>query len=195
MEEKALNEKESLELISQMIRNTQNRIEVGAGRPFLVWGYVTVFISLAVWYMVFTTHNPVWYKLWFALPLLGVLLTFLLCRNPVPGVKTYIDRVINYVWCVCGIAGFFISFVSMFIAHFPVLFIVVLLMGIGTTLTGLIIRFKPLAIAGIVGILLQTVMCIFVAGINQILVFASIFVIMMIIPGHILNYYCKKHAK
>ena len=51
MEEKALNEKESLELISQMIRNTQQKLERKNGIPFLIWGYVTVIVSLTVWYM------------------------------------------------------------------------------------------------------------------------------------------------
>ena len=37
MEEKQLNEKESLELITQMIRNTQQRIEEGMGYHFY-WG-------------------------------------------------------------------------------------------------------------------------------------------------------------
>ena len=49
MEEKPLNEKESLELITQMIRNTQKKMEKGSGLPFLIWGYVTIAVSLAVW--------------------------------------------------------------------------------------------------------------------------------------------------
>lgn len=39
MEERKLNEKESLELIAQMIQNTKNRLETNCGMPFLFWGY------------------------------------------------------------------------------------------------------------------------------------------------------------
>ena len=46
MEERKLNEKESLELIAQMIQNTKNRMETNCGMPFLLWGYTTVFTSL-----------------------------------------------------------------------------------------------------------------------------------------------------
>ena len=46
MENKKLNEKESLELISQMIQNTRTRVEKDGGTPFLIWGYGTVIISL-----------------------------------------------------------------------------------------------------------------------------------------------------
>ena len=49
MENKKLNEKESLELISQMIQNTRTRVEKDGGTPFLIWGYGTVIISLLVW--------------------------------------------------------------------------------------------------------------------------------------------------
>lgn len=38
MEERKLNEKESLELIAQMIQNTKNRLETNCGMPFLFWG-------------------------------------------------------------------------------------------------------------------------------------------------------------
>ncbi len=46
MEERKLNEKESLELIAQMIQNTKNRLETNCGMPFLFWGYTTLFVSL-----------------------------------------------------------------------------------------------------------------------------------------------------
>ena len=46
MEERKLDARESMELISRMIQNTRNRLENHAGRPFLVWGYTTVGIAL-----------------------------------------------------------------------------------------------------------------------------------------------------
>ena len=57
MEERKLNEKESLELIAQMIQNTKNRLETNCGMPFLFWGYTTLFVSLLVWFLVVTTGN------------------------------------------------------------------------------------------------------------------------------------------
>ena len=48
MEDKQLNAAESIALISRMIDNTRNRMLRNSGRPFLVWGYVTVFTTLLV---------------------------------------------------------------------------------------------------------------------------------------------------
>lgn len=194
MEDKVLNEKDSLELISRMIKNTQNNVKKGEGRPFLIWGYTTVVLTILVWYMVSTTHNNYWHGLWFLLPMVGLSLTFLLCRDRTPGVKTYIDRIVNCVWIVCGGVGFTVSVISWFDHQLSTLYIIVLLMGIGTTLTGLITRFNPIVTAGVVSLLLSF-LCLFVEGYDQLLVFAAVFVAMMVVPGHILNYYGRKMSQ
>ena len=46
MEEKKLTERESLELISQMIRSTRENMEVGSGNQFLAWGYFSALLSV-----------------------------------------------------------------------------------------------------------------------------------------------------
>ena len=103
MEERKLNEKESLELIAQMIQNTKNRLETNCGMPFLFWGYTTIFVSLLVWFLVVTTRNYYWQYLWFLLPIIAGTGTYLSTRNQQPGIKTHLDKVINYIWLVFGI--------------------------------------------------------------------------------------------
>ena len=109
MEERKLNEKESLELIAQMIQNTKNRMETNCGMPFLLWGYTTVFTSLLVWLLVTYTQNNNWQYLWFMLPIIGGTGTYLSARNQQPTVKSHLDKVISYIWLVFGTAGFLIS--------------------------------------------------------------------------------------
>ena len=46
MEDRKLNEKESLELIAQMIRNTRRNLDAGGGNMFLLWGYVGAVVTL-----------------------------------------------------------------------------------------------------------------------------------------------------
>lgn len=142
MEERKLNEKESLELIAQMIQNTKNRLETNCGMPFLFWGYTTLFVSLLIWFLVVTTRNYYWQYLWFLLPIIAGTGTYLSTRNQQPGIKTHLDKVINYIWLVFGITGFLISMLAMFFWQLPILFIILLLMGMGTTLTGLVVGYK-----------------------------------------------------
>lgn len=124
--------------------------------------------------------------LWFLIPVIAGPIMFILFRKNETGVKTYIDRVVGYVWTVIGLTGFMISMVAIFFWNLPILFIIILLMGSGTAITGLVIRFTPIAVAGFLGLALS-LLCLFTPGVNQILVFAAVFLVMMVIPGHILN--------
>lgn len=186
MEEKQLNEKESLELIAQMIRNTQQRIEKANGIPFLIWGYITILVSLAVWYMLTTTGNYYSYFLWFLIPIIGFPAMMITLKKEKKGVKTYIDKIISYVWIVIGISAFIPSLAAVFTPGFPILFLIVILISSGTAITGMIIKFKPIIFSGFAGIFLSF-LCLIVKGHESILIFALIFLVMMVIPGHILN--------
>lgn len=185
MEDKMLNEKESLELISRMIQNTRSRMVESAGTPFLIWGYATVAVSLIIWYLVTSTGNYQWHFLWFVLPAIGLPATYLSLRKREPQVKTYVDRVVSSVWTVFGCVAFAISVLS-FVRPLPILFLILMLMGMGTALTGMVIRFRAVAVGGVLG-MLSSLACLWIEGTDQILVFAAVFVFMMIIPGHILN--------
>ncbi|MDR3119564.1 MAG: hypothetical protein LBU44_09180 [Mediterranea sp.] len=197
MEERKFTEKESLELISQMIRNTQTRMEENSGTMFLIWGYLSAFTSLLVWGLLMVSFNHQWKWFWFLLPVAGSILTLLHFKKEKrkPHANTYIDRIIGYIWAVLGIAGFMLSMISIFFyVKFPILFIIALIMGIGTALTGMVIRFKPLIYSGIAGMILSVVF-LFVAWKIQLLVFAALFLFMMVIPGHILNHAARKRNK
>ena len=186
MEDKQLNAAESIALISRMIDNTRNRMLRNSGRPFLVWGYVTVFTTLLVMGAVYYFQNPKWNILWMLLPVLGALLMWLTRDKHTEGkVSTFVDRVINNVWLVMGLTAWFVSMLSLFSQiRLPILFIILLTMGMGTTITGLIIRFRPATAGGTAAIVLAPVSLI-VSGYWMPTLFAVGFVVMMIIPGHL----------
>jgi len=190
MEDKILNEKESLELISKMIQNSQQKIKAGNGVTFLIFGYTTLLISVIVYYLLRTTENN-WYNLiWLGIPVIGFVLLYFMKKKEQKYSKTYIDRVINQIWTVIVVALFFVSFLAG-IFRFPVLAILILLLGIATTLTGLIIKFKPLVIGGVLG-MISFVLPFILNGYEQVLIYGICVFVMMVIPGHILNYKGRK---
>ena len=154
----------------------------------------TLFVSLLIWFLVVTTRNYYWQYLWFLLPIIAGTGTYLSTRNQQPGIKTHLDKVINYIWLVFGITGFLISMLAMFFWQLPILFIILLLMGMGTTLTGLVVGYKTVTICGTLGAL-SSIGCLFYPGPNQILIFAPVFIFMMVIPGHVLNHAARKQKK
>ena len=147
MEDRKLEAAESLALIGRMIENTRSRMVRNSGRPLLAWGYATVLTTLAVWGAVLYFQDPRWNYLWLMLPLLGWLLMWISReKKPEGEVRTFVDRVIGNVWTVMGLSAWFVSMLALFMPmRLPILFIILLIMGMGTTVTGLIIRFTPTA--------------------------------------------------
>lgn len=189
MEDRKLDAAESLALIGRMIENTRSRMVRNAGRPFLAWGYATAATLIAVWAAVSCTGDVRWNYLWFMLPLLGGALIYFTRPKAAEGsVHTYVDRVLDLIWSVIGPATLLISTLAIcFVVRFPVAFTVLLMIGLGTTINNLIIGFKPGVAGGIAGIVLASVSLV-VTGNWHAGLFLAAFVLMTIIPGHILSY-------
>ena len=189
MEERKLEAAESLALIGRMIENTRSRMVRNSGRPLLAWGYATVLTTLIVWGAVVYFQDGRWNYLWILLPLLGWLLMWITREKKCEGeVHTFVDRVIGNIWMVMGLSAWFVSMISLFsLIRLPILFVIILIMGMGTAVTGLIIRFTPATIGGAAAIVIAPFAIIF-GNAWQPLLFIISFVVMMIVPGHILNY-------
>ncbi len=102
MEDRKLNEKESLELITQMIRNTRRNLDAGSGNMFLLWGYVCVLLTLVVWAGVGLTQNSAWMWGFLGNSVVGYLLSYIFVRKKDKSVSLYIDKVLNEMWQFMG---------------------------------------------------------------------------------------------
>lgn len=175
----------NLQYIRQMIDETRRSVSRHAGEPFLIMGYATVAVSLAVWYALRTTADPRWNFLWLLLMAAGAV-TVLRSRRRTC-VRTTLSRMIGWVWCVLSVALFPACVAVHFQPLLPILYVVTLLMGCGEAMTGLIIRQRCLTVAGLIGALILAPATLF-AGRWLLPLFAAIFVVMMIIPGHVLQH-------
>lgn len=189
MEEKNLTQQESLELISRMVKETRNNIEKGGGNIFLLWGYLTLIAALAVYAVILKTGDYRAQWLWFIIPIIGYPAMFFMLKKikREHRVVTFISKTISKIWIVMGTCALLLS-LFMFVnpTAFPILFVMALIINSGVALSGLVLEFKPISIAGFLGIFLSFSLLI-IPGLEQILVFAAFPVIMLIIPGHILN--------
>ena len=187
MDKKQMTEKESLELISQMIQNSKRNVKTNAGGPSLIWGYATVFTSILIYLgLIYIGTYQVMFG-WFLIPIIGGAGMFILSKREQPVlVKTFLDRVINYIWIVFGILSGVFS-LSAFMFQMNILFIIGVLMSAGITLTGCVTNYKPYIVSGILGALMSVLCLVFVREAFSILIFAGVFVVAMIIPGHMAN--------
>lgn len=189
MEDRKLEAAESLALIGRMIENTRSRMVRNSGRPLLAWGYATVLTTLAVWGAVLYFQDPRWNYLWLMLPLLGWLLMWISReKKPEGEVRTFVDRVIGNVWTVMGLSAWFVSMLALFMPmRLPILFIILLIMGMGNHRDGADHPLHATAVGGVAAIILAPFTLI-AGDMWQPLLFIAGFVVMMIVPGHILNY-------
>ena len=91
---------------------------------------------------------------------------------------------------ILGIAGGIAALTS-WIGGINILYVEALLMACGTAITGLVLRWRTVTLAGVASILLTPLFAV-VEGIDRLPVFAALFVVMMVIPGHIIAYKLKR---
>lgn len=194
-EKTGFDERQSLSLIFEMIQSTRERVIRDLGTPFLVMGYVTVLSTLAVWLAFERTGDYRWQLLWFSISAAGIACWVRERRKErQTRATTYVDRIVGYIWATFGIVAFLQSMLSI-LTPLPILYLTVLLMGLGTALTGLIVRFRIFTAAGLFSAVALAPACLLVERMDDCLVFAAAFLVMMVIPGHIFAYRAKHNRK
>ena len=151
MEDKAINQKESLDLISEMIRKTRNQPSTRKDfDAFLLYGYSAVAIAVMAWLAIRLTGNMRFMLIWFAmfLPYLWMSLTG---KSRKPEVTTYLDSMLANVWKVIGsmfgLTVVAIAAIGALIGHIDFSLMMPLSIiygGIGTSMTGLVITVTTL---------------------------------------------------
>lgn len=194
MEDRKLNEKESLELITQMIQNTRRNLDAGGGNMFLLWGYVGVVVTLGVLAAWSLTENTVVLWGFWALPVVGWSLSWWFGRKwrKEQRAKDYTDRIVRQVWQIIGIASCGVAgFATLYHSYEMILPLCGLLVSLGSLLTGIIIRytlFSGLPSCGFAWSLEQVFeVATDGASMDTLIIFVLILLFSLVIPGHVLN--------
>lgn len=200
MKDKELNEKESLELIARMIRNTRRNLDTGSGNSFLVWGYVGVLVTLAVWAGVTFTGNPVWMWGFWGIPVVGYLLMFLLLRKRQKPVKFYLDKILERVWGVFGMVCMMGVLAATDAGRYEtILPLCAIFFSLGSIITGCIIRYTTFFIFPLFGFLWGLKNLLYTWGevpfLSSLLWFVGVLVFSLIIPWAVLILRLRKKTK
>ena len=201
MENTHLTEAQSLELISSMIQDTRARLARNTGTPFLIWGYTTIAVSLFNALTLYLGWSHSWAWSWFAIPIIGWTGMILFNKNE-PSARNYIDRIVSMIWLVIGVSfGWLLA--GIFVFGGSISYLTVVVMGIGTVLTGCVIKHRITAICGWLAMFASLIFSavVFIKAKSgslgsisdawiwgELIVFAVIFLLMMVVPGHILNH-------
>lgn len=206
MEDRKLTEKESLEVITSMIARTKARY-LGSGNILLMWGYLAVFSSILVWILLAATQQNVWNWLWFAIPVIGMPLTSIMARREkrTNGVVTYSDKITSHLWSIFGVSEIVLTLICLGFSLIggikcwtAMIVYTIIAAPFAEIAQGLIVKEKSLTWGGIVGLAIGMVLVCCVTGKIPLLanwfmpLFILFWVVMMIVPGHIINHKAKK---
>jgi hypothetical protein len=140
----------SLELIQSMISKTRQSVADNS-IYFLVWGWLTFFACTGQFILKHIFGNEYHYMTW-ALVIIGIPFTFYQGRKEEKRnrVKTYVDESMGYLWTGMAASFLVLSIIMTKLGWGNVVFpFYIMLYGLGTFVSGCMLRFRPLIIGGI----------------------------------------------
>jgi hypothetical protein len=148
-EEKTLLPQESLALIAEAIRKTKENFRENS-RFFLLWGWLMAAASLGFFLLRQYTQTRFFFLPFPVLALVGIVTTLVWFRRlkAEAPTETYLGYFFNRLWMVLGLSFILVVFVSLSRGWTPFLYTLVVA-GIGTLVSGLAMRFRPLVWGGV----------------------------------------------
>jgi hypothetical protein len=184
-EEKSLSPQESLEVISEVIRKTKENFKEQSFY-FTLWGWLIALASLLFFLLQYTAFQ--YYFLPFpVLVTTGIITTLILQskRKLISGTETHLSYFFSRLWLVLGIGFIVIVFINVS-QKLPPFTYTLLLAGIGTLISGLIMRFTPLITGGIL-FFVSSIVCVYLPNEYKPLLSCIAIIAGYLIPGYLLK--------
>lgn len=194
MEKNNLTPEESLDLIHRHISNFKMNYKDNA-KIFLLWGWLLTIASFSNFIILKILHSKEAYELmglysignWVVFGLIGFLILFFMDRN-IKNKKVYgfLDSYIKKLWTVTAVSFFIGTLICIKLGISPPP-IMLLIAGIATTTSGLLIKFRPLVIGGM-AFFIFSIATTFVSNEYIALIVGVAIICGYLIPGYFLKY-------
>jgi hypothetical protein len=177
---------QSLQLIESMIQKVRNNI--GENRfYFLLWGWLSFAAILVQFLLKAVLAYRHHYLVWLVVIPAAIITMVKANRNDRSAPRTYVGESMGFLWMGIGISFSVLSFVvSTSIGWAKAWPFFILFYGLGTFVSGMFLRFRPLVIGGIINWLLACI-CVLLPYDYQLLTAAFAVLCSYIIPGHIIQ--------
>lgn len=183
--ENELQPSESLKLIADVIGKTRENVKEH-GQLFLLWGWLIATASI----LFFVLHTYTSFKLYFlpfpVLAGIGIFITLAAYSKRSASAETYIGYYLKMLWLALGISFIIVVFINV-VKDNPPFTYTILLGGIGTLVSGLVLRFRPLVVGGCC-FLAACVASVFITHTYAPLVQAVAVIAGYLIPGYLLKF-------
>jgi hypothetical protein len=188
METNEMTTEKSLQIIGDAIAKSRRDFERNAGKPMILWGTIVMLFSILTWGVFRLTGDPVWFCLWFGVPLVGYPLTVLIVKKDKnKTTKNFVNQTLGQVWGIYGIFATALAVVFSFIDPTYIAFAIALLMGFATAVSGLILKNTWFMVGGLVTGIGCPIILTLVHSADLNLMFAAIALVDLLIPGLFIN--------
>ncbi|MEJ7626322.1 MAG: hypothetical protein WKF35_05635 [Ferruginibacter sp.] len=177
---------ESLRLIRSMIDKTRQDISDNS-IYFLIWGWGALIGCIGQFVLKVVLNYNNHYNIWFVTIICLILSVYVGIKDRKrEKVQTYVGESMGHLWSGLGITFFVISMIFMRIGWQYCFPFFILLYGLGTFVSGRILKYTPLVIGGCISFLLAMIST-WVTYDYQMLLAALALLASYIIPGHMLR--------
>lgn len=177
---------ESLKIINEMIAKAKNNFEKSGSFYFLLWGWVVMAANLGHYFLErFTTYEYPFVVWLIALPAIALTISHSMRQRNNAGSQTHLSGLYGQVWMAVGVC-LILSLVFMSKINFNHTAIIMMLAGLGTYLSGRMLKFRPL-LFGALALWLSSLICFNLPMVDQYLVAAIGILAGYLIPGYLLK--------
>lgn len=180
---------ESLQLITKVIEEARNRF-TDNGFSFILWGSLSVVASIGQWILFQVERYEISFYPYFIMLLGGVVEYVYRSKKESPKFNNSVFRMITWMWTVIGANIFYLAFFLYWSLQNNISPLVLVLLSIGTIITGVSIRDRLVIFAGI-ELNLAGIICFYIDWEYHPLVMAVATLFGILIPGIILRYRAK----
>lgn len=186
MSDKELTKEESLQLITDMIGQAKRNFARGGSFHFLLWGWVVMIANLGHYILATQTDFEAPYIVWMLTVPAGIIsMVYGIKKDKGARVKGHLDRMYGNIWLGVFIGVLIILF-FMKEVEYNTNAIIMTFAGLGTFLSGLMLRFRPLVL-GAVALWIGSVVAFLLPPMDQYLIGAVAILLGYLIPGYLLK--------
>lgn len=176
----------SFEIINEMISHAKNNYEESGSFYFLLWGWVVMLANLGHFALERFTAYEYPFVVWLlTIPAALISAWHGIRQKDKTTTRTHLSHLYGEIWIGVGI-GIVLSLIFMSKLNFNHGAIIMIFAGIGTYMSGRMLKFRPL-IFGAIALWLAAVLCFYLPETEQYLVGAIGILAGYLIPGYLLK--------
>jgi len=185
--EKRLSHLESLEIIAEAIGRTKTNYRENSFY-FLLWGWLVSIASFSFFILHHYTSTAFYFIPFPVSGAIGITATTVhyVRQRAVTPVESYLGYYLSRLWLVLGLCFIAVVFINVLQHHTPFTY-TLLVAGIGTLVSGMVMQFRPMVWGGAM-FLLAAVLSIFVPEDYRALLHGIAIAAGHLIPGYLLKY-------